>query len=250
MAETKNQEIVENIKTDVDGDLLHCSVKLYKFFLANDAMDAFRVYLHLMFTSRLQGTNQVWATPDYLKKGCALGEAKIKKAKRFLREHGLIDYVRTRPSKESPHLGKVYIKLNFDCKEPKLKLVKPKDRIRHVSEKEESTGSISTRVEINTSCSGGQILKEKKRNALRKKRKEEEPFFFGYLKRNKATLDLKAKLEKQKQYRRDYIEYVRGICEKNTGKLFNMLSEDKLWASWFDERTNPAYQPYQKLVAW
>lgn len=161
----------EKIKTDVDGDSLHITVGLYKFFLANDALDALKVYIHLMFTARLQATNQVWAKDSYLRKGCGIGQAKIKAAKKFLAERGLITYVREKPKEGKPTMGEVYIRLNFDRK---AKQVEEKNRILYFSIEQEdsSTGSISTPVEINTCRDRTQMLKKKKINT--KERKEEK----------------------------------------------------------------------------
>ena len=87
---------VDNVRIDKDADLIFCSVGLYKFFLAHGqrGMEAKQVYDHLMFTARLQETAQVWATNTYIKQGLqTIGNKKLKEAKAFLAEHGLISYI-------------------------------------------------------------------------------------------------------------------------------------------------------------
>ena len=84
---------IENISIEKDGDIIFCTVGMYKLFLANDALDAFLMYMHLMFTARLQETNQVWANQEYLQKGLGWGRDRVKKAKSMLSKLGLIEYV-------------------------------------------------------------------------------------------------------------------------------------------------------------
>lgn len=131
------------IKIDADQDHILFTVGLYKLFLAlgKEGMDALAVYIHLFFTARIQATNTVWANNSYLQKGTACGEAKIKKAKTLLRSLGLIEYIRDKPKKGTPILGKVYIKLN---------IIPNKETMEKILS---STGSISTIVDDNTSCS-------------------------------------------------------------------------------------------------
>ena len=104
---------IENIRVNKDGDLIFCTVGLYKFFMAHGrpGLQAKQVYDHLMFTARLQETNQVKANLKYLQTGLDLGRDKIKAAKTFLHEHSLIEYVQNRD--ETGSYREQYIKLNF-----------------------------------------------------------------------------------------------------------------------------------------
>ncbi len=83
---------------DLDDDFIVVTVGLYKFFMAHgkDGLDAKQLYDHLVFTSRVQGSKKVKANLQYIKNGLGWGNAKIKKAKSFLRGAGLIEYVKTK----------------------------------------------------------------------------------------------------------------------------------------------------------
>ena len=76
----------QNIVLNHEEDLIFMTVKQYSFFLANGelGMESKAVYEHLMFSARLQQTNQVYATDSYLKKALPFGNAKIKKCKAWL----------------------------------------------------------------------------------------------------------------------------------------------------------------------
>jgi hypothetical protein len=69
------------------------------------------MYEHLIFTARLQATQQVRANNSYLAKGLGWGQAKVKQAKSWLHNAGLIEYVRAR--KDNGLLGEVYIRLSY-----------------------------------------------------------------------------------------------------------------------------------------
>jgi len=89
---------VTDIRIDKDQDLLICTVGLYKLFMAHGRKghEALSLYLHLMFTARLQETNQVKANQTYLCKGLNIGKVKLKNLKSLLRKLGLIEYVQKR----------------------------------------------------------------------------------------------------------------------------------------------------------
>ena len=75
---------IENILIRKDGDLLFCTVGLYKLFLSQKGgHEAFQLYIHLMFTARLQETNKVWAKNSYLMKGVGMGVPKLKKQRLY-----------------------------------------------------------------------------------------------------------------------------------------------------------------------
>jgi hypothetical protein len=101
------------IKIDKDSDIIPMTVGLYRFFLASGAagQDAQALYLHLIFTARLQETQQVRANNVYLGNGLGWGQAKVRSAKSFLVKAGLISYVRGRG--EDGRVGEVYIRLRF-----------------------------------------------------------------------------------------------------------------------------------------
>jgi len=61
--------------------------------LGRNAKDVFE---HLIYTARKQRTNSVWANNSYISKGIGLGVKSIEQAKAFLKQHGLIKYVRRR----------------------------------------------------------------------------------------------------------------------------------------------------------
>jgi len=74
------------MRDDKDSDLIFCTVGMYKLFLSqNNGLEAFQLYMHLMFTARLQETNQVRANNYYLKRGLNWGEAKVKRAKSYIK---------------------------------------------------------------------------------------------------------------------------------------------------------------------
>lgn len=102
----------DKFRDDKDDEIIFCTVRMYKLFLTQkNGIDAFQLYMHLMFSARLQKTNKVRATNIYLKRGLNWGEAKVKRAKSLLVKLGLIKYVRRRDKKTKQITG-VYIKLS------------------------------------------------------------------------------------------------------------------------------------------
>jgi hypothetical protein len=104
---------IATIKIDKNDDIIPISVGLYKLFLAggSDGLDAKTLYEHLIFTARLQETQQVYANNEYLRAGLHWGLAKIKKAKAWLVAAGLIAYVQYRSPDGT--LSDVYIRITF-----------------------------------------------------------------------------------------------------------------------------------------
>jgi hypothetical protein len=104
---------IASIRLDKDQDFILISVGLYRLFLSAGpaGREAKDLYEHLIFTARLQETQQVKANNVYLGRGLCWGQAKVKAAKAWLYNAGLIDYVQTR--NEGGQLGEVYIKLSF-----------------------------------------------------------------------------------------------------------------------------------------
>jgi hypothetical protein len=100
---------VSDVILNKDDDLIFLTVGMYKLFLSKaGGRDARDLYLHLMFTARMQETNQVWANKTYLKKGLSLGDTRLKRAKALLKKLGLIEYVQPR---KKGKVEKVYIRL-------------------------------------------------------------------------------------------------------------------------------------------
>ena len=90
-----NPESIEKIRVEQDGDIIFMTMKLYKFFIAKrkeGSIDAMNLYFHYMFTARLQGETSIRADDIYIRNGIGFGKEKLKKAKAFLKRHGLIDY--------------------------------------------------------------------------------------------------------------------------------------------------------------
>ena len=95
LSEEKN-DFDYNIKMDCDDDVIVLSVRMYKFFMAHgtEGREAKELYQHLIFTSRMQyGNTNIRATANYLKIGLIWGEKKLKRAKAFLSNAGLIEYL-------------------------------------------------------------------------------------------------------------------------------------------------------------
>ncbi len=123
-----------NIRTDIDSDSIQMTVGLYKFFMAHGkaGMVAKAVYEHLIFTARIQKKGDVYANISYIQKGLGLGAATIKKAKTFLKEHGLIEYIQERTP--NGKMSKTYIKIFFS----------------RSSRKAESTGGLKTAIPVSS----------------------------------------------------------------------------------------------------
>jgi hypothetical protein len=104
---------ISAIRIDKDGDIIPITVGLYRLFLASgaDGREAMDLYIHLIFTARLQETQQVRANNVYLARGLSWGLNKVKLAKAWLADAGLIEYVR--PRRADGLLGEVYIRLRF-----------------------------------------------------------------------------------------------------------------------------------------
>lgn len=89
---------MDNVSMNCWDDLLWITMGKYKMFMSHgkDGIDALTVYLHLMYTARLQGTNSVYAKDIYIRNGIHLGSAKLSKAKALLYGMGLIKTVERR----------------------------------------------------------------------------------------------------------------------------------------------------------
>ena len=89
---------LESVRIDKDQDIMPVTVGLYRQFLAHGqiGMEALILYLHLIFTARLQETYQVKADDVYLRNGLHIGVQKLKRLKSLLHELRLIEYVQRR----------------------------------------------------------------------------------------------------------------------------------------------------------
>ncbi len=119
------RERVEQISVEKSYDIIPISVGLYSMFLAHgkDGLIANMVYQHLIYTARLQETNQVWANDVYLSNALPLGKEAIRRAKTFLHRKGLIKYVQDRVNGK---MGPAYIRI---CFIPSSALSRPDDSV-------------------------------------------------------------------------------------------------------------------------
>ena len=113
--EQELQEPQEEHGIELDEELspIVVPIKLYKFFMAHGKKghEAMTVWLHLVYTARMQATNQVWANNEYLKKGTGYGEKKVRDLKTWLHRHNLIAYVQHQ-DKQTGLMGKTYIRVH------------------------------------------------------------------------------------------------------------------------------------------
>lgn len=114
---------ITGITNEKDGDIIFVTVAKYKLFMSNGkvGMDAYCLYSHMMFTARLQETNQIYANDTYLKNGLSWSKERIQKAKQLLIELKLIEEFYRRDN-EGKFIGK-YIKVvtkttPFEINEP------------------------------------------------------------------------------------------------------------------------------------
>jgi len=86
------KEVIDRIGIDIEGEIIFTTVAKYKLFLSYGkiGMDAYLLYSHLMFTARLQHTNNVKANNVYLRQGLKMGKERLQKAKNLLTELELI----------------------------------------------------------------------------------------------------------------------------------------------------------------
>lgn len=109
MSDNKTNKFVET-GLEVDGDILFITVAKYKLFLSygKKGADALMLYLHYMFTARMQQTNSVWANNSYVREGLNWSRDRLKDAKKLLTQLGLI--CQKKPERlEDGTFGKPYI---------------------------------------------------------------------------------------------------------------------------------------------
>ncbi len=104
----------ELLQVDENQDSLPpITVGLYRAFMAKGkrGIDAKSVYEHLLFTYRLQRTDKVWATNEYIENGLKMGERRIRIAKSLLAKMNLISTVREKDAKG--RITKTYTRLSL-----------------------------------------------------------------------------------------------------------------------------------------
>lgn len=150
----------ELVFVDVEYEPLILPVRQYEFFMANGSrgIEAMTLLLHLLYTSRRQHTNQVWAANTYIRKGLSLGERTVKRAKAFLHEHGFISYVQPRNSAGT--MEKNYIRLNY---------------IRNPGKREDSTAGAFTAPPVNRTTGDSIQMLEETIEMLKETTNPEEP---------------------------------------------------------------------------
>ena len=155
---TIRRDDFQKIRIEKDDDLIAITVRQYKYFLKNgsDGINGYLLYSHLIFTARLQETNQVKASNTYICNGLSWGADKIRRVKSWLFKNGLIEYVRIRNPDGT--LGEVYIKINF--------LLSHLYRHNDPGDEESTTGLVSHPVVEPTSGYKTQMLKEININSL------------------------------------------------------------------------------------
>lgn len=168
-----NSATYNNVVLDEEYHPLILSMGQYRLFMKHGkaGREAMALLLHLMFTARLQHTNQVWAKDSYLKQGLDMGEKKVKAAKALLVKLGIIEYVRTRD--DAGQLGEVYIRVRY------MPSSEASQKAAEASGAEtapvDTTGAKTTRVDIHPSGKDEQMLEVRKGNASSNKPKGEPP---------------------------------------------------------------------------
>lgn len=88
--------MIKGFSIQPDGDIVFVTVSKYYMFwkkYGTKGMDALHLYLHLIFTARLQHTNIVKADREYLKKGLYWGRERLDSARNLLLELELIEQI-------------------------------------------------------------------------------------------------------------------------------------------------------------
>lgn len=96
-AERKRRDI-SKITIEKDDDIIFITVAKYKLFMSYEkiGMDAYCLYSHMMFTARIQETNQIYAKNNYLRGGLGWSRERVQKAKNLLIELGLVEEIITK----------------------------------------------------------------------------------------------------------------------------------------------------------
>lgn len=85
----------------LDIDIIWTTTGMYEAFMAQGrtGLDAYVLYSHLIYTSRRQNTNSVWAVDSYLKNGLQWGNKRILAAKNLLISMDIIEITQKRDDK-------------------------------------------------------------------------------------------------------------------------------------------------------
>ena len=156
---------ITNITNEKDGDIIFVTVAKYKLFMSYGkiGIDAYCLYSHLMFTARLQETNQVFAKDCYLRQGLNWGKDRVQKAKQLLIELELISEIINR-DKKGQFVGK-YIKVKTKTTPFEI------DSIEHQETENPQAGKPdSGQTETNALTNNDKCLNEKKKCLNGKKR--------------------------------------------------------------------------------
>ena len=162
-------DVYENVTLDEEYQPLLLSMGQYKLFMAHGAAgrDAMAVFLHLMFTARLQHTNQVKANLKYLAAGVSLGERSVKRAKALLAKWGIIEYYQ--PRREDGTVGEQYIRLRY------MPTREATERAEAAIDGAETGGSLTAPPVDRTTGSDRQMLEVNKGNASNEQGTGEAP---------------------------------------------------------------------------
>jgi hypothetical protein len=162
MDKKMNKKInIDKIKTEVDGDLIFVTVAKYKLFLSYGkiGMDAYLLYSHLIFTARLQQTNQVKATNLYLRQGLCWTKERLSKAKNLLYDLSLIETIKTRD--EFNKFTGAYIKVKTKTTPFEIEQIK-KNKQEIVQEPEKpDCGNPGVRFSTTNALTKNKMLKQK-----------------------------------------------------------------------------------------
>jgi hypothetical protein len=156
---------ITNITNEKDGDIIFVTVAKYKLFMSYGkiGIDAYCLYSHLMFTARLQETNQVFAKDCYLRQGLNWGKDRVQKAKQLLIELELISEIINR-DKKGQFVGK-YIKVKTKTTPFEI------DSIEHQETENPQAGKPdSGQTETNALTNNDKCLNEKKKCLNEKKK--------------------------------------------------------------------------------
>lgn len=96
---------------DISDELLIINKKtIEELFKLDDALECIALYMFYYKTAKWQKTNQIKATDEYAKKVLKIGKSKLVKAKKTLKENGLIDIIQKR---ENNKISGWYIKVSY-----------------------------------------------------------------------------------------------------------------------------------------
>lgn len=146
----------DEIGIDVEHDILFLTVSKYKLFLSHgkNGMDALTLYLHLMFTARLQKTNCVKANNIYIRQGLNWTKERLRKAKNLLFDFDLVSQIQRKDKKTGKFTG---FYLEIKTKTSFLELKTSDLKTSHV---ENQTGGFLT----SNALTNKQMLKQKNKD--------------------------------------------------------------------------------------